>query len=72
MSDFIAKARLLMRTNGWSFNRACSYLGEASGRARRARKAKIKADAETRRRGDAERVDWHTRWERERERAEGE
>ena len=72
MSDFLAKARLIEKQRGISFREACRVLGKASGRARRARAKAGKADAETRRHGDAERVDWHTRWERERERAEGE
>jgi hypothetical protein len=67
MSDFIAKARLIEKQRGISFREACRVLGKASGRARRERAKAKKVVA-----ASPARVDWHTRWERERERAEGE
>lgn len=66
MSDFLAKARAIQRENGCTFYEACSILGRASGRKRKARAGK--KEEGKKRGGEGERIDWHTRWERERER----
>lgn len=65
MAEFLAKARAMEREKGISFREACSRLGQASAKARRHRKAKAQAAKRTRPEAGS---DWHTRWERERER----